>query len=298
MVFALLTNARKCLKILGNLIAHSFNSKEYMPRPKKNTKNAVKPSTRTTTSAKKQETAKPLTSRVENDLQKNQSLLNIILGVLVVLVLGVLLFNFFTGRGLFNNNNNNQQALGPSQNTALTTPKPTATPLADVSATNLPGKYTVKSGDTLFLIAKKYYNDGWQYPQIAKANNMSNVNHLEVGQVLDIPKISGMVASAATTAPKATVTPTPTVKPTVAPTATPKATLQPSSNNNNTTTVAQTQWGPKITGDTYTVQSGDWLSKIAGRAYGDIYQYNKIAQANNITNVNIITPGTVLKIPR
>jgi nucleoid-associated protein YgaU len=40
------------------------------------------------------------------------------------------------------------------------------------------------------------------------------------------------------------------------------------------------------------------LSKIAGRAYGDVYQFDKIAKANNITDPNNIEVGTVLKIPR
>jgi len=53
-----------------------------------------------------------------------------------------------------------------------------------------------------------------------------------------------------------------------------------------------------ITGDTYTVIEGDWLSTIAGRAYGDIYAFDKIAQANNIRNPDILEPGMVLKIPR
>jgi nucleoid-associated protein YgaU len=60
----------------------------------------------------------------------------------------------------------------------------------------------------------------------------------------------------------------------------------------------QTTWGGPISGDSYTVVKGDWLSTIAARAYGDVMLYNKIAQANNISNPNIIEVGTVLKIPR
>ena len=60
----------------------------------------------------------------------------------------------------------------------------------------------------------------------------------------------------------------------------------------------QTIWGEKITGDTYTVQAGDWLSKISGRAYGDIYSYQKIAQANNLANPDAIEVGMTIKIPR
>ena len=59
-----------------------------------------------------------------------------------------------------------------------------------------------------------------------------------------------------------------------------------------------TVWGPKITGDTYTVVEGDWLSTISARAYGDVMAYNKIAVANNIPNPDLIEPGQVLKLPR
>jgi len=60
----------------------------------------------------------------------------------------------------------------------------------------------------------------------------------------------------------------------------------------------QTTWGAEIKEDTYTVQSDDWLSKIAGRAYGDMTKFDAIAKANNISNPDTIEVGTVLKIPR
>lgn len=44
--------------------------------------------------------------------------------------------------------------------------------------------YTVKTGDTLWNIAKKYLGDGSQYPKIAKLNNLANPNKIYVGQVL------------------------------------------------------------------------------------------------------------------
>jgi LysM repeat protein len=47
----------------------------------------------------------------------------------------------------------------------------------------------------------------------------------------------------------------------------------------------------------YVVKDGDSLWMIALRFYGDGSQYIKIAQANNITNPDIITPGTILVIP-
>ena len=50
---------------------------------------------------------------------------------------------------------------------------------------------------------------------------------------------------------------------------------------------------------TYTVQSGDSLSKIAKEQYGDGSKWRAIFDANRdqITNPDLIHPGQVLKIP-
>jgi len=54
----------------------------------------------------------------------------------------------------------------------------------------------------------------------------------------------------------------------------------------------------QIAGSSYTVLKGDNLWKIAVRAYGDGYQWVKIAESNNLKNPNIIIPGQVLTLPR
>ncbi|MBS1551626.1 MAG: LysM peptidoglycan-binding domain-containing protein [Bacteroidetes bacterium] len=47
--------------------------------------------------------------------------------------------------------------------------------------------YTVKSGDTLSKISKEFYGDAGKYMDIAKANNISNPDKINVGQELKIP---------------------------------------------------------------------------------------------------------------
>lgn len=191
--------------------------------------------------------------KLGGEVQSNQSKLSLVLGALIVLVLGILIFNYFV---------RNKATLGPAQTTQQETQE-------DVSPNNLPGKYTVKEDDTLFVIAEKYYQDGYQYPEIAQANNLTNVDLLEVGQVLQIPKLE-----------KVSPSPSPVDEPSPSPSPDPSL------------------WGSPIKSDSYTVVEGDWLSKIAGRAYGDIMAYPRIAQANNIANPNLIYPGQVLTIPR
>ena len=55
------------------------------------------------------------------------------------------------------------------------------------------------------------------------------------------------------------------------------------------TTTGQTQ--------EYTIQSGDNLSKISKRFYGSANDYEKIAQANNISDPDKIRAGQTITIP-
>jgi hypothetical protein len=47
--------------------------------------------------------------------------------------------------------------------------------------------HTVVAGDTLFNIAKEYLGDGNRYTELAQHNNIPNPDHIEVGQVIEIP---------------------------------------------------------------------------------------------------------------
>ena len=58
-----------------------------------------------------------------------------------------------------------------------------------ISSTSFASPYTVKSGDTLWAIAKTYYGNGAQYPKIYNANTniIKNPNLIYPGQKLVIP---------------------------------------------------------------------------------------------------------------
>lgn len=210
--------------------------------------------------------------RMETEVQANQSRVSLVLGALIVLVVGVLVFNYFS----------------KNKSSAEITPDAMQTENAqsDVTPTNLPGKYTVKEADTLFTIAEKYYQDGYKFSEIAKANNLVSADTIEVGQVLDIPKLETSDVKAA-----ATATPSPMAMETK-----PDASVAPAPTP--TPVPTSIDMGSQISGSTYTVVEGDWLSTIAQRAYGNPQEYEKIAKANNILNPDHIEPGMVLTLPR
>lgn len=69
---------------------------------------------------------------------------------------------------------------------ATTTSTPTSTPPAGKTLSPGDKTYTVAAGDTLGLIAKKFYGDSSKYPLIVRANNLRSLT-LRVGTVLIIP---------------------------------------------------------------------------------------------------------------
>lgn len=112
--------------------------------------------------------------------------------------------------------------------------------------------YTVKSGDTLSRIAAQFK---MSVAEIAALNQISNVNAINVGQVL---KVTG-------------------------------ATANTNTNTNQTNTSKPTTSNAA----SYTVQSGDTLSKIAASHQMSLSQ---LAALNGITNPNLIRVGQVLKV--
>lgn len=165
--------------------------------------------------------------------------------------------------------------------------------------------YTVRSGDTLYTIALRH-NTSVQ--AIAQANNIVNVNLIRVGQVLRMPGTSSP-----------TPTPTPSI-PGTGTTYTVRAgdTLSALASRYKTTVTAiaqansivninlirvgqvlripstSTTTPPPTSVRSYTVRRGDTLYAIALRYNTTVA---RLAQTNNIVNVNLIRVGQVLRIP-
>lgn len=120
--------------------------------------------------------------------------------------------------------------------------------------------YTVKSGDTLWIIAQNFYNDGSKWKIIHEANRakISNTNKLKVGMTLVIPP-----------AEKSTIKHVTNQQPTEIPTT-----------------------YEKKSGTYHTVRKGDSLWKLARKFYNDSSKKDLIFEANRD---KLATPETTLK---
>jgi len=105
-------------------------------------------------------------------LKVNESTISMVLGVLVVLVVGVLVINYFR----------NIRRSSPTLEEKITVEKEAVKP------EELPTVYTVKSGDCLWKIAEEIYGSGYNWVDIARENKLPNPNILISGQELKIPK--------------------------------------------------------------------------------------------------------------
>ena len=186
---------------------------------------------------------------LKNFLKKiklNESVISIILGAVVVVVVAILVFNYFKGIG----KTGEEATILPTEGEVqLVEEEGKFVPLG------LPTVYKVQKGDHLWAIAERFYGSGYNWVDITQENNLANANLLFVDQELTIPKVE--VRQSVTEITK-----------------------------------------PAITGDSYTVVKGDNLWEIAVQAYGDGYQWVKIASENNLAQPDIIHPGNVLRLPR
>jgi len=109
-------------------------------------------------------------------LKLNESTISMILGALVIVVVGVLVINYFKGR---------------ETGTTL----PTGISSEEQAKISLPKKHTVTKGENLWKIAETYYESGYNWVDIAKENKLANPGDIEAGQVLTIPNIEAKTAT-------------------------------------------------------------------------------------------------------
>lgn len=188
-------------------------------------------------------------------LKLNEPLISTILGAVVIVIVGVLIVNYFktSKQGEIVTEEAEKGSVEFVQNEQ-----------GETIPVNLPETYKVEALDNLWKISEKFYQSGYNWVDIAKANNITNPNQIEVGQELKLPQVAVKQATIAQPITK-------------------------------TTEIKDNQ---SITGTSYKVQKGDSLWKISVRAYADGYKWVELAKANNITNPNYIEVNQELNLPR
>ena len=101
-------------------------------------------------------------------LKLNESTISMALGAIVIVVVGVLVVNYFKDRGT--------TIPGLTEESELTT-------------------HTVAEGETLWSISEKYYGSGFNWTDISEANNLENPGAIEVGQKLSLPDVESKLAT-------------------------------------------------------------------------------------------------------
>jgi nucleoid-associated protein YgaU len=111
-------------------------------------------------------------------IKLSERAISAILGVLVVVVAGILLFNFFQSRG----------EVEISQGEILDGQEQMAANLSQNQ--DLPKTHRVLNGENLWEIAESYYGSGYNWVDIAEENNLADANILLVDQELIIPDVA------------------------------------------------------------------------------------------------------------
>jgi nucleoid-associated protein YgaU len=109
-------------------------------------------------------------------LKLNESTISMVLGALVIVVVGVLVVNYFKDQG----------GKIPFLSTGNKTEE----------VQTLPKSHTVAQGENLWTIAEKYYGSGYNWVDIASENNLSDADVISEGQTLTVPNVEPKLTTA------------------------------------------------------------------------------------------------------
>jgi len=229
-----------------------------------------------------------------------ESYTSLILGIIVVVVATVLLLTFVRGKSV-NTDDANRQSIAEEAHQkeqdilATSDKKITSENTADnneaMADQEIKGSsYTIQDGDTLWSIAERKYKSGYNWIDIKEANKMGEADVLIVGKKITLPDVKAKIVTVTEGSNQEIAKVTEEPKQEIA-----KADNETEVKAEATSSVDSNN---KITGNSYTVVRGDNLWDIAVRAYGDGYQWTKIARSNNLSNPDIIHAGNQFTIPR
>ncbi|MFH1840823.1 MAG: LysM peptidoglycan-binding domain-containing protein [Candidatus Shapirobacteria bacterium] len=108
-------------------------------------------------------------------MKLNEVNVSTLLGLIVILVIGAIVVNFFRQGRSNSSGQADQTAADQTEESNLT------------NAELEPDVYTVQTDDTLWKIAQEYYHDGYAWTKIAQENQLADPNLLSAGQKLTIP---------------------------------------------------------------------------------------------------------------
>jgi len=123
--------------------------------------------------------ARKKTVNIIDKVKSSESAISMVLGILVVVVVGVLLFRYF--RDVTNRTKVTRESEKAAEEQKAAEQNGTKVPL--------PAKYTVQEGDTLWKISTQFYGYGYNWLDISKENKLSNPNQLAAGTELTIPNV-------------------------------------------------------------------------------------------------------------
>lgn len=195
---------------------------------------------------------------------------------------------------------NATSAVTTTTTTTGTTPATTATP-APSQAAAAGTSYTVKSGDTLAIIARDVYGDYKLYEQLCAFNKIADCNVIEVGDVVQLPTQAQLTNTAAPAATPTRAAATPTVRATTATTTTTGTTAgNTSSSATTTSTVTSTTpvtatTGVTATSATTSTTGGTTTSTAGGQTIYDVLagnnNYSALVKALDTTGVGKALDG-------
>jgi len=161
---------------------------------------------------------------MQEDAEKrwDDSLLSLGIGALVVVISGILIYNYFSYQtpNILQKTQNVSVTSSPSPTTQMTvtaqespdvspqsyqaqndsaqsTPQPVDSSTQHGGFLALPTTYTVVAGDSLWKLAEKFYGSGYEWRRIAEANKLTGSSTLAVGAQITIPRAE-LISAAAT----------------------------------------------------------------------------------------------------